>query len=68
MSIYRQYEDPHDVEKMLENAKARYEQAKQENPEDDDRLIDLCLEIESLKDRVRFAWEDQEYDEQYAEE
>jgi len=64
--MYRQYEDPQKLEKMLEEAQARLEIARQEDPNNDDRIIDLYLEVESLKERVNFAWQDDEYDEQYA--
>ena len=64
--MYRQYEDPRKLEKMLEDARTQLETAKQEDPDDVDRLIDLCQEVESLKERVNFAWQDEEYDEQYA--
>ena len=64
--MYRQYEDPRKLEKLLEEAKVQLEAAKQEDPDNDDRLIDLALEVESLKERLNFAWQDEEYDEQYA--
>ena len=41
------------------------------NPDDDyaiERIVDLTLEVQELEDRVRFAWDDQEYDENYAHE
>lgn len=60
MSIYRQYEDPHTLEDQLAEAKARLA----ENPYDED----LVLEVQELKDRVNFAWQDDEYDEDYARE
>lgn len=65
--MYRQYEDPMKLEKMLEEVKSELETAKTKNPDDDDRLIDLYNEIESLKERINFAWQDDEYDEQYSE-
>ena len=64
--MYRQYEDPWKLEERLENAKKRLEQAKQEDPENIDLIIDLVNEVESLRERVNFAWQDQEYDENYA--
>lgn len=66
--MYRQYEDPWKLEGRLKEAKERLEQAKQEDPENIDRIIDLAEEVESLKERVNFAWQDQEYDENYAHE
>ena len=60
MAIHRQYENPRTLEDMLEDAKRRLA----ENPYDED----LVLEVEELKERVNFAWQDEEYDEDYARE
>lgn len=64
--MYRQYEDPWKLEDRLEKAEKELEQAKEEDPENIDRIIDLVNEVESLRERVNFAWQDQEYDENYA--
>lgn len=64
--MYRQYEDPWMLEDRLEDAKRRLEIAEDEDPDNDDRIIDLLEEIEELKERINFAWQDQEYDENYA--
>lgn len=66
--MYRRYEDPWKLEDRLENAKKRLEQAKQEDPDNDDYIIDLVLEVQELEERVNFAWQDQEYDDNYAHE
>lgn len=58
--MYRQYENPHTLEERLEDAKRRLA----ENPYDED----LVLEVAELKERVNFAWQDDEYDEDYARE
>lgn len=58
--MYRQYENPYKLEQMLEDAKRRLA----ENPYDED----LVLEVEELKERINFAWQDDEYDEDYARE
>lgn len=58
--MYRQYENPYTLEERLEEAKRRLA----ENPYDED----LVLEVEELKERVNFAWQDDEYDEDYARE
>lgn len=60
MSIYRRYENPYTLEDQLAEAKARLA----ENPYDED----LVLEVQELRDRVNFAWQDDEYDEDYARE
>ena len=66
--MYRPYENPWKLEDRLEEAQKRLEQAKEEDPENIDRIIDLVNEVESLKERVNFAWQDQEYDDNYAHE
>jgi hypothetical protein len=58
--MYRQYENPHTLEERLEEAKKRLA----ENPYDED----LALEVAELKERINFAWQDDEYDEDYARE
>lgn len=60
MSIYRQYENPRTLEERLEEAKKRLA----ENPYDED----LVLEVEELKERINFAWQDEEFEEDYARE
>ena len=53
--MYRQYENPFSLEDRLKETTKRLS----EDPEN----IDLALEVEELKDRVRFAWDDDEADE-----
>lgn len=55
--MYRQYEDPGKLEDQLKELQARYAAET-----DEDVLIDLAQEIEELKDRINFAWQDDEYD------
>lgn len=52
--MYRQYEDPHKLQQQLEEAQQRLA----ENPDDED----YAIEVESLKERINFAWQDDEYD------
>lgn len=69
--MYRQYEEPRALEKQLEQAKTRYEQLKAEVDNgnlDFDVLVDAQLDIDELKERVNFAWQDEEYEEDYARE
>ena len=51
--MYRQYEDPYKLEQRLKELQA---EAKQ-RPDDED----LALEIHELKERINFAWQDDEY-------
>ena len=51
--MYRQYEDPWKLEDQLAEAKQRLA----ENPYDED----LVNEVAELKERVNFAWQDDEF-------
>lgn len=53
--MYRQYEDPYELQKQLDELQARYNEET-----DEDILIDLSMEIAELKDRINFAWQDDE--------
>ena len=55
LDMYRQYEDPYKLEDQL--AEARNQLA--ENPDNED----LALEVNELEERVNFAWQDNEYEE-----
>ena len=68
--MYYYYEDPGKVQKMLEAAEEELARAKEEDPEniDIDLIIDLDNWVQSLKERLNFAWQDDEYDEEYARE
>lgn len=61
MSIYRQHENPHELENKLKALKEELHKAYQLGA-DVDELQDLHLEIHELKERVNFAWQDDEYD------
>ena len=61
--MYRQYEDPYKLEKRLEELELQYAQC-----DDDDERVDLYLAIAELKDRINFAWQDDEYDCDYMQE
>ena len=63
--MYRQYEDPYKVQKMLEAAERELSEAKARG-DDIESLIDLDNEVESLRERLNFAWQDDEYDEMNA--
>lgn len=62
--MYRQYENPFKLEKWLKETEAKYQKAVEENA-DEQTLIDLQIEIAELKDRINFAWQDDEYDMDY---
>lgn len=65
MSIYRQHENPHELEERLEKLKEELHKAYQLGA-DVYELQDLELELAELKDRINFAWQDDEYDEDCA--
>lgn len=64
MSIYRQYEDPRALEAQRDALKGRIErdriEAEQEGREVNYELYNELLELE---ERINFAWQDEEYEE-----
>ena len=58
--MYRQYENPYELEKQLEELKEQYCIAVEENASED-TLINLHFAIDELKDRINYAWQDDEY-------
>lgn len=66
--MYRAYEDPRELTKQLDEKKARYEELEEQvnNGElDFDVLVDAHEDIAELEDRVNFAWQDEEFEENY---
>ena len=59
--MYRSYEDPYKLESLLEKRMQEYKSLRLSNPDSED-LVDLSLEIAELKDRINFAWQDDEFD------
>lgn len=59
--MYRQYENPYRLENQLEELKAEYQEAIQNNA-DDETIISLAESIAELKNRINFAWQDDELD------
>ncbi len=59
MPLYRRYEDPYEIQSMLNEARAEYnrELNSGKNPED---LIDQVIRIGELEERLNFAWQDDE--------
>lgn len=58
--MYRSYENPYELELQLKELKQQYYDAKANA--DEDSMIDLSIEISSLEERIKFAWEDDEYE------
>ena len=63
--MFRQYEDPWKLEQQLKEKEKDMETMKNRGYDMED-LIDIQLEIEDLKERINFAWQDDEYDEMNA--
>ena len=59
--MYRQYEDPRKLEEQLKEAEQRLEEIKAAGMDD---IIDISQEVAELRDRVNFAWQDEEFDQQ----
>ena len=62
--MYRQYEDPYELTKQLEEKRNEYKQAIQDNA-DEDILMHLACDIAELKERINFAWQDDEEESNY---
>lgn len=63
--MYRRYENPYDLEKQLEAVQFEYDMMVAEGA-DIETLISVQEEIYELKDRINFAWQDDEYDSLHA--
>ena len=61
--MYRQYENPWELEEQLAEKKAMYRRAIEEGV-DENVLMDIALEIHELKERANIAWQDNEYEEE----
>ena len=57
MAIYRQYENPYTLEKRLEELMKR-----RAKTTDEHELEGLDQDIAELKDRINFAWQDDEFE------
>ena len=56
--MYRRYENPYRLEEHLAKLKER-----RANTTDEDEIMSLDEDIAELKERINFAWQDDEYDE-----
>ena len=67
--MFRVYENPRNLEEALKKKQEEYDNLRLAAciapPSDfvQDKLLDLHNEIEELKQRVNFAWQDEEYSE-----
>lgn len=61
--MYRQYEDPRKLENQLKELEDEYNELKRLvwlGDESEEVLYDKYIELQELRDRVRFAWDDEE--------
>lgn len=56
--MFRNYENPHTLQEQLEELEERYAQCDLDSEES----VDLIIEMSELKERINFAWQDDEYD------
>ena len=59
--MYRQYENPYELNKYLCELEAEYDIESGVDADEED-FIDLYCEIADIKERINFAWQDDEYD------
>jgi len=58
--MYRQYENPYSLEDRLAELEAIKRRLDAEN-QYDERFESIQEDIEELKDRINYAWQDEEY-------
>lgn len=66
--MYRQYEDARALENRLQKVKNQYEMARAQGlltPYDEE---DYYMYMADLRERINFAWQDEEYEEDLARE
>lgn len=56
--MYRDYENPYRLEDTLQELKKEYELLKWDSKADPEDLVRLKEEIEELRQRINFAWQD----------
>lgn len=60
--MYRQYENPYELNKYLCELEAEYQTLIESGVDaDEEDFIDLYCEIADIKERINFAWQDDEY-------
>ena len=61
--MYRQYENPYELNKYLCALETEYQTLIESGVDaDEEDFIDLYCEIADIKERINFAWQDNEYD------
>lgn len=57
--MYRQYEDPFELQRQLEDLKKQYNK-ELNNGANEDVLMSLAETIANFRERINFAWQDDE--------
>lgn len=57
--MYRQYNNPYELEEELKKAKDRLARLQAENA-DEDAILSAHEDVEGLEEKVNFAWQDDE--------
>ena len=60
--MYRQYENPRLLQAQLDNIEAEFADITASGAVDDELYFYYHDKIAELKDRINFAWQDDEYD------
>jgi vacuolar-type H+-ATPase subunit D/Vma8 len=55
--MYRQYENPYNLEEQLKELQEEYKKAIEANA-NEETIMYLAFDIEELKERINFAWQD----------
>lgn len=58
--MYRRYEDPYKVQRLLDEAKTELENALLYFPDNEDLIFSLHEDVAELEERLNFAWQDDE--------
>lgn len=60
--MYRQYENPRELQAILDNIRAEFADITASGAVDDDIFYYYFDRISELEDRINFAWQDEEFD------
>ena len=63
--MYRQYEDPYELQKRLDEVKEEFHKKKELGELEPYDYDDYAMEIADLEERLNFAWQDDEYESNY---
>lgn len=61
--MYRQYEDPRALTKQYEREKAEYDRLSALGALTEDEQFSMHEDLAELKERINFAWQDEEFGE-----